>query len=642
MRLMRFALAFCSLALLLVGLIPFAAAQDDLPRFEPGRCPSSVPSGKDAECGFLIVPEDRTNPDPDDTIALQVVIFPARDANPAPDPIIYLEGGPGGNAIETLAFNTRYEPYTQKRDLIFIDQRGVGLSQPVLDCPEYNEAALDMLPLDLTPEEASERVHEALEACRDRLESEGVNLGAYNSAANAADIADLRVALGYDEWNLWGISYGTRLALTIMRDHPEGVRSVILDSVYPPQVNLFGGAPDNFQRALAVLFEGCAAHPACNSAYPDLENTFYAAVDQLNENPVMLSIVNPLNFERYDLLYDGSSFMALIFQLLYDTSTIPTLPQLIVNVYEGKYGTVAQFEGALLANAEFISAGMYYSVECAEELSFETEASLATVYEEALSDAPPQLQEYYTGAAQDIIATCDLWNVPQSGAHENDPISSDIPTLVMSGEYDPVTPPAWGALAAETLTNSSTFIYPGVGHGASVSGETCPLKMALAFFDDPFNTPDSSCIAEMKGPDFDTPQESLALTTVTVSTFAGEVEAIVPEGWSEIAPGAYAESASATTAIVYQAVPGGSVNALLPTLIGQFGGDADEIETLETRDANGLTWTLYQAEASGFLLYVATASDDGTGYLIIVLTNPDQAEFYYDNLFIPAVDGFEP
>lgn len=642
MRLMRFTLAFCGIALLLMGLIPLASAQDDLPRFESDDCPSTVPSGYDAECGLLIVPEDRANPDPDDTIALQVVIFPARDENPAPDPIIYLEGGPGGNSIETLPFNTRYEPYAQKRDLIFIDQRGVGLSQPALDCPEFNEAALEMLPLDLTPEEITARASEALEACHDRLESEGANLSAYNSATNAADIADLRVALGYDEWNLWGISYGTRLALTIMRDYPEGVRSVILDSVYPPQVNLFTGAPDNYQRALAVLFEGCAAHPDCNSAYPDLENTFYAAVDQLNENPVMLSIVNPLNFERYDLLYDGYSFMALIFQLLYDTATIPTLPQLIVNVHEGKFGTVSQLEGALLVNAEFISAGMYYSVECAEEISFETEETLAAAYEEALSDAPPQLQGYYIGAVEDIMGTCELWDVPQSGANENDPISSDIPTLIMSGEYDPVTPPAWGELAAETLSNSAAFTYPGVGHGSSVSGETCPLKMALAFFDDPLNAPDSSCIAEMDGPAFDTPQESLALTTVTVSTFAGDVEAVIPEGWIEIVPGAYAESASSNTAIVYQGVPSASVDSLLPSLIGQFGGDADAIETLEIREANGLTWTLYQAEASGFLIYVATATDDDTGYVILVLTNPDQAEFYYDNLFIPAVDGFEP
>lgn len=644
MSLPKLCLLLLCLLLSILLFAPAIAAQDSLARFEDDRCPASVPRGENARCGWLIVPEDRANPDPTDTLRLQVVVFPAWGDNPAPDPIVYLEGGPGGNPTETLnlVYNLRYKPYAENRDLIFIDQRGTGRSEPALDCPEYDQALIDLLPQDVSVEAESAQILEAFAACRTRLTDQGANLSAYTSAANAADIAELRIALGYGEWNLWGISYGTRLALTVMRDYPEGVRSVILDSVLPPQVNLFSTSPDNFQRALDVFFAGCAADAGCSAAYPDLEATFYAAVDALNAEPVMLTITNPLTMAQYEARYDGTGFMALIFQLLYDTGTIPQLPALITNVSEGKYGTVAQYEGALLLNAQFISVGMYYSVQCAEELSFETLESLEAGYTAALEDAPEQFQAYYAGTAEALIDLCATWDAAPAGANENDPVVSDIPTLVMNGEYDPATPPAWGELAAETLPNSTVFTYPGVGHGSSVSGDACPQQMALAFLANPANVPDATCISSMGGPVFVTPQTTLSLASTTIDTFAGAVDVLLPEGWTEIAPGAYAESLSSTNAILYQGIPGGNVDALLPTLIGQFGADASAVEPVGTRAANGLTWVLYEVAAAGFQMYIATAQSDGVGYVIIVLTNPDNAEFYYESLFLPAVDGFMP
>jgi pimeloyl-ACP methyl ester carboxylesterase len=170
--------------------------------------------------------------------------------------------------------------------------------------------------------------NQALLECRERLASEGVNLAAYNSAENAADLNDLRRALGLAAWNLYGISYGTRLALTAIRDFPQGLRSVVIDSVYPPQVSLFADIPANGARAFGVLFDECAADAICAAAYPNLGSVFFDLVDRFNTDPVTFK-VKLHSGETYDVLLNGDGLMGLTFQSLYATSLLPYLPRLI-------------------------------------------------------------------------------------------------------------------------------------------------------------------------------------------------------------------------------------------------------------------------------------------------------------------------
>ena len=208
-------------------------------------------------CGYLIVPEDRSDPD-SQPISLHVAVFTSESEEPAPDPIVYLEGGPGGHALEIVPFifEDRIAPFLTNRHFIVFDQRVVGYSEPNLDCPELIALTHETLDQQLSVEEQRAGGLSASLACRDRLIGEGVNLKAYTSAENAADLNALRQALGYEEWNLYGISYGTRLALTAMRDHPEGIRSVVLDSAYPLQVDLPTSLLSNADRAFSQLFGG--------------------------------------------------------------------------------------------------------------------------------------------------------------------------------------------------------------------------------------------------------------------------------------------------------------------------------------------------------------------------------------------------
>ena len=469
------------------------------------ECQFEVPAGETVECGYLTVPEDRERPG-GPSIRLHYALFRSHSDDPAPDPVVYLEGGPGGKALELvpLTFSRLFTPFLEDRNFIMFDQRGTGFSEPTLDCPEYVKMVYDTLDQDPSVAESVALVDEAVHACHDRLSSEEANLAAYTTAENAADLNDLRLALGYEEWNLYGVSYGTRLALTTMRDFPEGIRSVILDSSYPLQTNVHIAISSNADRSFNVLFDGCASDasrtrlgPSCGEAYPELEATFFDLVEQLNDSPVTFSITNPLTYARFDALLSGHGLVDFLFQSLYSAEIIPFLPKIIFDARDGDFDLLALIQGSFLADIEFISWGMFYSVRCGEEVHFSTREEVA-----AAAEAYPHLGEAFDISW--IFTVCQSWGARGADPIQNAPVASDIPTLVLAGEYDPITPPAWGQMAAEGLSNGFFFEFPGVGHGASFSTE-CALDMALNFLDDPTTEPNGGCIATMTGPAFVAP-----------------------------------------------------------------------------------------------------------------------------------------
>jgi pimeloyl-ACP methyl ester carboxylesterase len=295
--------------------------------------------------------------------------------------------------------------------------------------------------------------------------------------------------LGVDEWNIYGISYGTRLALTVMRDHPAGVRSVVLDSTYPPAADLVAELVPNGRRALNKLFEGCASNATCSEFAPDLETMFWDTVAQLDAEPALVSVAHPYRGDSYDFLLDGYALIEMTFNSLYNAADIAHLPYLIWSASRGKYYIVAKQAIQYRVLGEFISDGMYYSVECNEEYPFFTPGP------------EPDPDDPLADIDAITADVCAEWQAVTPDPVENEPVVSDIPTLVLAGEYDPITPPAWGQLAAETLSSSYFFEYPGLAHGVT-RDHFCPLGMMLTFLDDPATAPDASCIEEMDGPAF--------------------------------------------------------------------------------------------------------------------------------------------
>lgn len=453
------------------------------PLFEPALCAFPVPSGYNPECGYLIVPENRARAD-SPLIRLHVAIF--RSGTEAADPVVHLAGGPGSSSLEVASylFNRGLGSILNQRDFILFDQRGTGYSQPRLDCPERSSVTGTLLERGLASPGNDQIILDAFRRCRDRLLGQGIDLTAYHSSASAADLHDLRLALGYDKLNLYAVSYGTRLALTLMRDHPEAVRSAVLDSVYPLQVNLYTALAPNAERAFNVFFANCAADAACNASYPDLRAVFYQLADQLNVNPVSLPF--QAGGTSYTVRVDGALLIDVLFVGLYNPSVTAFMPQMIYDISRGDYGILRD---RLTLYFDTSSAlGMQMSVQCAEEMPFNAPEEAYA----AAQGVSPQIAAFYPASVQPLFVACKEWTTAVQDPRENLPVSSDIPALVLAGDHDPITPPGWGQLVSQNLSHAYFHEFPGHGHWVTRSS-LCALSMALAFWNDPTHDPTYAC-----------------------------------------------------------------------------------------------------------------------------------------------------
>jgi pimeloyl-ACP methyl ester carboxylesterase len=473
----------------ILGSWPDAAAaptrRGAQPRFEPAACPAGVPADATITCGYLTVPEDRARPH-GRTIRLFVTKLASRSPTPASDPVLLLVGGPGDTPDIGVNLNN---PVRDRRDFYVLDQRGAGRSRPSLACPEITEADLAALGRDADDETTNERAYaDAARACRKRLTDQGIRLRAYNTAENAADVADLRKALGIKEWNLAGGSYGTRLALTELRDHPEGVRTVTLGGPLPPQVDDQAELISRTHGAFDVLFDHCSADPACRATSPDLRATFNALVDRLEAAPVSVTIPDPVTGRPTTILFDGHKLPVLLRRALYVTELIPILPTLIEQLARGEgFVAVAEQILARIERPETTSWGMYYSVHCQEEIAFTNRKADA-----AAVKRNPRLRELSL-AHNEVDEICKVWNVGRAPPRVKKPVSSKVPALILVGEYDPATPPAWARVAAKTLAHSYVFVFPDIGH--DVTAQPCPRRIRNAFLSDPTRKPADACAA---------------------------------------------------------------------------------------------------------------------------------------------------
>jgi pimeloyl-ACP methyl ester carboxylesterase len=482
------------LAMPLPGSTANQIAADAMLRFEPGDCAWPLPKGQKAgetvKCGSATVPEQHANPT-GPTIRLPVAVFKSASANPQPDPIVYIEGGPGGGS-ET--FITDYLPdtlaaLTANRDLIVYDQRGTGHATPSLDCPEVDRQELADAAVQLTAKESADHTIAAVLACKDRLVGQGINLGAYNSAEGAADLNDIRAALGYDKLNLFGISYGTRVALTVMRDFPGIVRSATLDSSVPVQANLYEDEASNVNRSLNLLFDACRMDTACDAKYPLLRDDFSATVAQLDAHPLSATVKDRKTKQEVTGPIDGNTLVGMIAQVLYVDQAQKIVPLLIEDLKAGKTA-VATIVLNALGVTDDVSVGAHYAIECKEEVPFNS-------LDKALADAGsvmPELRDSFSESERAIFAICAQWPSGQINQVETQPVSSDLPALVLSSNNDPATPPRYGEETAQPLSHSFLIPFAGVGHSVFGNGGDCAISTIMAFINTPTTKPPTECV----------------------------------------------------------------------------------------------------------------------------------------------------
>ncbi len=473
--------------------------------FEPADCEFPTPVDVVVECGYLIVPEDRTqggSSDPAQTIRLHVAIFPSPSPNPEPDPLIYLHGGPGAGVLQEIAFwySQPFQYIIDQRDFIVFDQRGTGYSRPNLGCLDntlsFYESLAEDQRLGLEEWQATHA-----DACYSSLITMGIRLPGYTSAASAADIEDLRVALGYEQVNLYGSSYGTRLALTALRDFgPQGtIRSVILDSVYPLQVDLYAERAANAERALQAIFDACAADATCSADYANLEERFYALIEALDAEPVTFKVTNPVTGKQQDFVVNGNRVIETFYRASYYSEWIAVIPRMIHEMEAESFELFAGATENLFWLAYGIDQGAYLSVQCSDEAFFSSPQAV----DAASAAVQPLLRSHFTGGTKAGLAACTTWDTNPAAPAENQPVRSGVPALILAGSYDPITPPAWSLAVAGDLENAAYFEFSG-GHGVLFDHE-CAQVLAGDFVEDPSTAPNPACLGGLQELRFERP-----------------------------------------------------------------------------------------------------------------------------------------
>ncbi|MEJ2207462.1 MAG: alpha/beta hydrolase [Anaerolineae bacterium] len=623
---------------------PTATAQQPGPAWQKAPCPMDLPpgavEGEHITCGYVTVPEVRTPSGEGGaerhTIRLAVAVIHSASHDPAPDPLVMLAGGPGDSALTSfvqLLASPGMEGFWAEREVVLVEQRGTRYSTPFLRCDEMAELKLDLLDENPGDEEEKARKLEAWAACRERLVESGVHLAAYNSVENAADIVAVADALGYDRVNLYGGSYGSLLAQHIMRDYPERVRSAILDAVSPlrHEPNLLYKA-HAMDHALRLLFTRCQEDVACNETYPDLERVYFDLVDQLNIEPATVQLQNPDTGEVHDLLLTGERLIAQTRDLLYVSAVLPILPGAIYDMAEGDFSLLALIQSQFMFKLN-LADGMYNSVICTELADF-TAADMADS-----AGLYPEVAEVVEDLIDEVmLQPCQVWGVEHLGDWVTAPVAGDIPTLLLSGEFDPTVPPRLSEVAAEELTQAYLYTFPGEGHSV-LGSSACARAMMQAFLDNPGRVPDAGCLEEMPGLAFRLPVAEIAL-----EPFADEergFRGLVPADWLARAPANLVRASSATDPayFVLEAQPVTAAE-LFADLAGQLGLDPGTEPTTRA-EIGSMMWDLYTFEIQGYPADLALAEDGEKAYFVFLISPADEHEALYAQLFLPAVEAME-
>lgn len=426
-----------------------------------------------ARCTTITVPADHADP-AGATIDLNVVVAPALGNSVLSDPVVLIAGGPGQAA--TSAFTPllgTLRDMRQSRDLVLIDQRGTGDSAP-LQCPG------DTLADDADADTVTEWVETCLAAAPDDPRQ-------FTTEAAVRDLDLVRAALGYEQLNLLGVSYGTRVAQHYARRFPERTRSLILDGIARPELAIGAEFARDGQRALDLLFARCTDDADCSAAFPDLPAALNSVLERLEADPTQVQLADPQTGAPTELLLTRDLAATTILNLSYAPETSALLPLLISTAAAGDLRPLAAQSLLITRQAvSDIALGMRFSVICAEDAPFfPTEA--------------PAAATSYLGAAiaEQLAAPCEIWPMAEAPADLRTPLQSDIPALLLSGEADPVTPPANGDTVAETLPNSLHIVAEGQGHNIFYRG-CLPRLIADFIAAGSVNELDAGCVDQLQ------------------------------------------------------------------------------------------------------------------------------------------------
>ena len=427
-----------------------------------------------AQCGEIEVPEDRSNPD-GRRIRIFAAVLPANTLSPTDDPLLILAGGPGQAASTLAPFASRLNEVRRARDVVLIDQRGTGRSSP-MNCDAFKPRDDEALETDPVPR---------AKTCAEELRAQGLDPAQYTTTAWIADLEAMRDALGYARWNLWGGSYGTRVAQEYLRRHPDRVRTMTLDAVVPPSMISTLDVWRTRQTTFEAVLRACSESPACSKRHPNPAAALTTIAKSLGPTGRDIDAVDPRTGKvtRLHLTFDG--VLGLLQPLIYAPESSSLLPEMLGLAAAGDYGPLLAATQSTNTNlAEQLNTALHFSVTCAEDAP-RIAPDLAA---QSLAGLPTR------GIADNVIAVCNVWPRGSVPADFAQPVVSDKPVLLFSGAMDPVTPPPYGALVAKTLSNSKHIVANGYGH--IISPNVCGPRLIASFVDEAgFGNLSASCIA---------------------------------------------------------------------------------------------------------------------------------------------------
>ncbi|MEY4642673.1 MAG: hypothetical protein RLZZ227_2667 [Pseudomonadota bacterium] len=430
-----------------------------------------------SRCAVFTTPENPDEPQ-GRQVDLQVMIVPAIRPLPEPDPFVILVGGPGQAAtVDALQVIPAFERIRRNRDLVLVDQRGTGALSP-FDC-DFNEDEEDPLAPG-SSELLLERQTQLLQQCLDSIDADPRY---YTTDIAVRDLDAIRAWLGYDQLNLWGVSYGTRAALMYLKYFPDKARTVVIDGVAPPGILPLEAARDGM-RAMQHVLELCREETACAASFPDLAAHFSELRARYRE-PVAVSLRDPNDGSLIEFELRASMFEGLLFQMLYGRETTRLIPLFIEQLYAGNFQVLTWMNSTVAS----LNIGMHYSVICSEDVPLIPQDELAA----ASTDASIFV---YDSLVLPRIEGCKVWPSRTLDPEFFEPVVSDRPVLIFSATQDPVTPKRWGDKVAETLSNSLHLEAAGVGHGVFAYGCATDLISALVETAD-LATLDAACMADL-------------------------------------------------------------------------------------------------------------------------------------------------
>ena len=578
----------------------------------------------------MTVPESRADGGSANTIQLAVVHVKSSDSSPG-TPVFVGTGGPGGYGLDlvtippaALDFTEVFGSVLEDRDFVFFTQRGTEGAIPRLDSPEFDPvesgyiASLEQWSRD----EFDTQLQQGLEACRDKFRAEGIDLSAYNSTESAADVNDIREALGFETITYYGQSYGTLLGQFVMRDFPDMLETVVLDGVDPAQHTSYAET-NNYPAAFQRLFDACTADEACNASYPDLEGILANIVADFNANPKTVEAPLP-DGTTGTFTLNGNAVLDFIYGMIGQGYTsVASVPSTIAVLAADP----TPYLPSMIPSPESpVTSFITYLVTCADDPVTSMDAF-------DIPNQPEMFQDYIYADGIKFVTGCNVLDLPQLPDSSDVPATNDIPALTLNGGLDPATAPEYGELVAASLPQSQNVVIPDGGH--IQWRHPCGEVIFDAFLTDPTVPVDASCADPVV---FDTP----FLATATNADGTASISIDLAAGFHEQAPGQWGNASGIAVALAVLPAGTDPTTAIVENMSQISPTDASMVVDGDPIAGQPTKTVSLNVQIQGVPVALdawAFATDDATYYVVIIGQPPagDQLRPQYPALLETVV-----